>query len=84
MIRNLEAFTGGGGPRMLPVDNTRRSPLVTALNQTLFSVILMAQFIHRETDMRATLSRQKGNIAHKDILLHAHAILSREEKLATP
>ncbi|MBB4195258.1 putative DNA-binding protein with PD1-like motif [Rhizobium aethiopicum] len=34
--------------------------------------------------MRATLSRQKGNIAHKDILLHAHAILSREEKLATP
>ena len=33
--------------------------------------------------MRAILSEQKGNIAHKDILLHAHSVLPREEKLAT-
>lgn len=34
--------------------------------------------------MRATLSKQKGNNAHKDILLHAHSVLPREETLATP
>ncbi|MBB3351738.1 hypothetical protein FHT70_001656 [Rhizobium sp. BK049] len=34
--------------------------------------------------MRATLSRQKGNIAHKEVLPHEYSVLSREEKLATP
>ncbi|RXT24387.1 hypothetical protein B5P46_21145 [Rhizobium leguminosarum] len=38
----------------------------------------------RETDMRATLSEQKGIIPHKDIQLHEHFVLPREEKLATP
>jgi hypothetical protein len=33
--------------------------------------------------MRAILSEQKGNIPHKDIQLHEHFVLSREEKLAT-
>ncbi len=34
--------------------------------------------------MRANLSKQKGNILHKDIQLHEHSVLPREEKLATP
>lgn len=34
--------------------------------------------------MRATLSTQKGNIAHKDILPHEYSVRPREEKLATP
>ena len=34
--------------------------------------------------MRPILSKQKGNIAHKDILAHEYAVLPREEKLATP
>ncbi|MBB4233933.1 hypothetical protein GGD57_000471 [Rhizobium esperanzae] len=34
--------------------------------------------------MRATLSKQKGNIAHKDIQPHEHFVLPCEEKLATP
>ncbi len=34
--------------------------------------------------MRATLSVQKGKIPHKDIQLHEHFVLPREEKLATP
>ncbi|EJC66672.1 hypothetical protein Rleg5DRAFT_2393 [Rhizobium leguminosarum bv. viciae WSM1455] len=34
--------------------------------------------------MRATLSEQKGKIPHKDIQLHEHSVLPREEKLATP
>ncbi|MBB3301117.1 hypothetical protein FHT80_002347 [Rhizobium sp. BK226] len=34
--------------------------------------------------MRATLSKQKGKIPHKDIQLHEYFVLSREEKLATP
>jgi hypothetical protein len=34
--------------------------------------------------MRTTLSKQKGNMAHKDILPHEHSLLPREEKLATP
>lgn len=34
--------------------------------------------------MRATLSEQKGIIPHKDIQLHEHFVLPREEKLATP
>ncbi|MBB2715068.1 UNVERIFIED_ORG: hypothetical protein GGE64_000157 [Rhizobium etli] len=33
--------------------------------------------------MRATLSKQKGKIAHKDILPHEFSVLPREEKLAT-
>ncbi|MBB4478094.1 hypothetical protein GGE46_000635 [Rhizobium etli] len=34
--------------------------------------------------MRAILSKQKGNIAHKDILPHEYSLLPREEKRATP
>jgi hypothetical protein len=34
--------------------------------------------------MRAILSKQKGNIAHKDILPHEYSVLPREEKRATP
>lgn len=34
--------------------------------------------------MKAILSNQKGNIAHKDISHHAHAVPAREEKPAAP
>lgn len=67
-------------------DNSHQPHLIPALNRLLLSAILKVQFIQppRETDMRATLSKQKGNIPHKDIQLHEHSVLPREEKLATP
>lgn len=66
-------------------DNSRQPHLIAALNRRLLSAILKVQFIQPwETDMRATLSEQKGNIPHKDIQLHEHSVLPREEKLATP
>ncbi|TCU17389.1 hypothetical protein EV132_104418 [Rhizobium sullae] len=34
--------------------------------------------------MKANLSNQKGNIAHKDIPLHAQSVPPREEKPAAP
>lgn len=34
--------------------------------------------------MKATLSDQKGDITHKDILLHEHSVPAREEKHAAP
>ncbi|MBB4387532.1 hypothetical protein GGE61_003869 [Rhizobium leguminosarum] len=34
--------------------------------------------------MRANLSKQKGNIPHKDTQLNEHSVLPCEEKLATP
>ncbi|ARQ58540.1 hypothetical protein Kim5_CH02495 [Rhizobium sp. Kim5] len=69
---------------MLPIDNTRRPPnrprveLMPVLGDTEGSTIQAW-----ETDMRATLSKQKGKIAHKDILPHEFSVLPREEKLAT-
>ncbi|MBY3466696.1 hypothetical protein HFN80_22340 [Rhizobium laguerreae] len=87
IIRNLE-ITGLMHGRSVGVSVAQRQQPPTSSHPSIESAALVGDTggsnQPQETDMRANLSEQKGNILHKDIQLHEHSVLPREEKLATP